>query len=558
MHADRLILWLARRQWRTLLGGAAFGVPWMLSIALVPAAIGQALDEGIVPRDRNALLWWSAAILGLGLVSAVTTDLRHWFAVQNWLAAAFRSGYATDAAIRRAGPALTRTLPTGEVVQVFASDFVKMGHLFDVFARFCGAIASFVVVAIILLRGSTLLGVVVLVGGPLTLAALALLVRPLQRRQSAQRAEAGRLTTLGSDTVGGLRVLRGIGGEETFLARYAAQSQAVRQAGNRLAPVQASLDVSQLLLPSLFVLVVTVIGARLAAAGEITAGQLVAYYGYTAFLTLPLRTTVEFFDRLIATRVASRRVVAVLEVQADHGSSSVPADRAPSLPGNVRVTDPASGVEIEPGQLTALVSARPEDTAAIAARLGRTSPGLGGVTWGTLSLDEVPIGAVREAVVVSESTPHLYSGPVRRELLAGVQRSDEAIAEALQVASAQDALDAVEGGLRGELEERGRALSGGQRQRLALTRALLRDPEVLILVEPTSAVDAHTEARIASRLTEHRRGRTTVLATASPLLLDQADEVLLIEDGQMRDRGRHHDLARRSAAYRSIVLRGED
>ena len=149
--ADRLILWLARRQWRTLLGGVLFGVPWMLSIALVPAAIGKAIDEGLVAGDARALVVWSAAIMGLGLVSAVTTNGRHWFSVRNWLLASFRTAVVTERAVRRAGPALTREMPAGEVVTSFATDFWRMGNVFDVTARFAGAIVSFVVVSAILL-----------------------------------------------------------------------------------------------------------------------------------------------------------------------------------------------------------------------------------------------------------------------------------------------------------------------------------------------------------------------------------------------------------------------
>ncbi len=585
-HADRLILWLARRQWRTLLAGVLVGGPWMLSIALVPAAIGRGVDEGIVGRDLGALLRWALVILGLGLTSAVTTDLRHWFAVRNWLTASYRSGIVADRAVRRTGPALTRQVPAGEVITVFATDFARMGSVFDVTARVAGAVLSFTVVAVILLRGSLLLGLIMLIGGPLLLASLSLVIRPLHRRQGAQRAETGRLTSLGADTVAGLRVLRGIGGEDTFLARYAAQSQRVRAAGNHLSGVQATLDAAQVLLPGLFVLVVTGVGAHLAVAGTITAGQLVAFYGYTAFLTMPLRTATEFVDKLIQTRVASRRIVRVLATEPDHEDrpgtapgaqpgdgtgqpahgTGQPADGA-GRPGGDLV-DPASGLVVRPGRLTALVSARPEDSAQVAARLGRAVPGRHGVTFGGVPLDDLPISQVRRSIVVSESEPHLFSGPVRRELLApdGADgrrpaegaHDDRRIAAALAVADADDVLDALDGGLDGELEERGRSLSGGQRQRLSLARALLREADVLVLVEPTSAVDAHTEARIATRLAQHRRGRTTVLVTASPLLLDQADEVALVEDGRVVATGRHHDLLRGNAAYRQVVLRGEE
>jgi ABC-type multidrug transport system fused ATPase/permease subunit len=561
LDADRLILWLARHQWRTLLGGVLFGVPWMLSIALVPAAIGKAVDDGLVARDPRALVTWAAAIMGLGLVSAVTTNGRHWFAVRNWLISSFRTAVVTEGAVRGAGPAVTRQMPAGEVVTSFASDFWRMGEVFDVTARLAGAIVSFIVVSAILLRGSVLLGVIMLVGGPLLLASLALVVRPLHRRQQAQREEAGQLTALGADTVAGLRVLRGIGGEDTFLARYAAQSERVRLAGVRLSPVQATLDAAQVLLPGIFVVVVTGIGAHLAVGGEITPGQLVAFYGYTAFLTMPLRTATEFVDKLTRTRVAARRIVKILAIEPDHA----PAGRTsgdllvdggtPVVDVSADLVDPASGVVVVPGQFTALVSADPEDTAQIAQRLGRLLPGRHGVRWGEVDLDDLPIDRVRSLVVVSGADPHLFSGPVR-DALGG---ADDAAREvAVHVASASDAIDSLDGGLDGELEERGRALSGGQRQRLALARAVLRDPEVLVLVEPTSAVDAHTEARIAQRLAAHRAGRTTVVVTASPLLLDTADAVLFVRDGTVTATGRHRDLLRTHPAYRDVVLRGED
>ncbi len=553
VDADRLLLWLGRRQWRTIVGGILFGVPWMLSIALVPAAIGQAID-GLVAHDPQALLVWSAAIMGLGLLSAITSNGRHWFAVRGWLISSFRTALLTERAVRRAGPALTRRMPAGEVVTSFASDFWRLGNAFDITARMAGAIVAFVVVSVILLNGSVLLGVIMLVGGPVLLASLTLVMRPLQKRQVAQRQEAGLLTSLGADTVAGLRVLRGIGGEDTFLARYAAQSGRVRAAGVQLSGIQATLDAAQVLLPGIFVVVVTGVGAHLAVAGEITPGQLVAFYGYTAFLTMPLRTATEFVDKMTRARVAAKRVVLILGVEPDHATTDTGATiNGYVVDGGAEIVDPVTGVVIEPGRLTALVSARPEETSEVAHRLGRTRPGRHGVRWGAVPLDDLPVDAVRARVVVSEADPHLFSGPVR-EALGGA--SDEERHAAVWVTSATDALDALERGMDGELEERGRALSGGQRQRVALARALLREPEVLVLIEPTSAVDAHTEARIAQRLVAHRAGRTTVLVTASPLLLDRADTVVLVDAGRVVATGRHHDLLRSHPAYRDIVLRG--
>jgi ABC-type multidrug transport system fused ATPase/permease subunit len=179
-----------------------------------------------------------------------------------------------------------------------------------------------------------------------------------------------------------------------------------------------------------------------------------------------------------------------------------------------------------------------------------------GVTVGGIDLASVELDEVRAGILVSDTSPQVFAGTLRDAVDPLHRLSREQAERALHTAAAEDVFDALPGGWQGELEERGRGLSGGQRQRLVLMRALAADPEVLVLVEPTSAVDAHTEARIAERLGAHRAGRTTIVMTASPLLLHHADEVILLEDGVATTRGRHTDLLASSAAYRSVVVRG--
>jgi ABC-type multidrug transport system fused ATPase/permease subunit len=548
----RFMLWVGRQQWRTQVLGMLAGMAWMLAIALVPAAVGKGVDDGIVPGDLGGLVRWSLVLIGLGAVCAVTAAIRHYFAVYNWLFASYRGAQLTAQGAERAGPALTRTMPSGEVVAVFANDVMRLGGLYDVMGRFSGAVVSYAVVGAILLAASPALGWLVLLGGPVMLASLSLIVRPLQRRQARQREEAGKLTTLGADTVAGLRVLRGIGGEQTFLRRYEQQSARVRERGFQVAGIQAALDSAEVLIPGIFVVLVTWLGAREAVTGDITAGQLVAFYGYTAFLTMPLQTAIEVVDRGIRAQIAAGKMLRVMAVQPDHdasrpGSAAVPADDAD-------LVDPLSGTVVRGGLLTAIVSARPEESAAVADRLGRHGPGPHQTTWGGTRLDDLSIADVRRHIVVSEPDPRLFTG-VLREQLGG--DSDREVVAALTTASALDVLDAVPDGLDGTVEERGRSYSGGQRQRLALSRALLTEAPVLVLVEPTSAVDTHTEARIAVRLAAHRRGRTTVVTTVSPLLLGQADDVVLLEDGLVAATGTHRELLAHPA-YRHIVIRGEE
>ncbi|MDQ6716083.1 MAG: ABC transporter ATP-binding protein, partial [Actinomycetota bacterium] len=305
----RLLGWVGRTQWVSLLVAIAFGVIWMVSQALLPAAMGRAIDSGIVAKDPQALLRWCLVLFALGVVSAVAGVVRHRYAVGNWLRATFRAVQLVGWHSADVGEALPRRKPTGDVVAVVSSDAMRLGSLYDILARFVGAVVSFVVVAVILLNASRPLGLLVLIGVPVLVSSLTLIVRPLQRRQAEQREESGRLIGLGADTVAGLRVLRGIGGEQTYLARYAGQSQQVRRVGYRVSGVQAALDSSQVLLPGLFVLVVTWLGARFALEGQISVGQLVAFYGYSAFLVTPLSTATEFVDRFTRAQIGARKAI---------------------------------------------------------------------------------------------------------------------------------------------------------------------------------------------------------------------------------------------------------
>ena len=172
-------------------------------------------------------------------------------------------------------------------------------------------------------------------------------------------------------------------------------------------------------------------------------------------------------------------------------------------------------------------------------------------------LADIQEGEIRRAIYAQEKEPSILSGTIQ-SFFAVPSSGRIGINEALSAASAEDILDSLEGdGFDAEIVERGRTLSGGQRQRLALARTLFVDPPVMVLDDPTSAVDAHTEARIAERIRKIRPIRTTVVFTNSPLLLDQCDRVVLISDGKVFAEGIHLQLLSSHANYRSLVVRGE-
>lgn len=557
----RYLLWVARGQVAVIVLAAGYGVVWMVAQALMPWAIGHGID-GVASADTASAVRWAAIVAGLGLTQALFGTVRHRAAVANWLYAAFRTVQLVSRHTAKTGPAVSRTMPTGEVVATASSDAHHIGHVFETAPRFAGALASYVVVSVIVLSTSVPLGLIVLIGVPVLVAAVTPLIRPLQVRQRQQRDALGKLTALGADTVVGLRVLRGIGGERVFLGRYTERSEKVRTAGNRLATTHSFLDAVLVLLPGIFLVLLTWVGARLVLSGTIQPGALVALYGFAFFLVIPVRTAGEMAFVLARAIVAGRRVLNVLSVERDvqdppstaASATGGPPDTGPKAS---HVTDTVTGLRVEPGSLTMLVADDASFTASVADRLGRLVSE-SGVTLNGVPLDQLPLAEVRRRIAVSDPEPTLFTGTLRDGLDPSGQHDDDALAAAMSVASGDDILETLRDGFDSVVEERGRSLSGGQRQRVALARVLLTDPEVLVLVEPTSAVDAHTEAAIATRLRDARVGRTTVVVTASPLMLGQADTVVWFADGEVAAIGTHAELLTNVADYRRTVTREEE
>jgi len=539
------LLRVVRLQGGTVALGATYGVVWMAAQALAPFVLGRAVDQGLAAGDGGALLRWALVLVGLGLVQAATSVLRHRCAVSNYLQATYRTTQWAAACATRLGAGLPRQSSPADVANAGATDAVTVGRVLDTTARGSGAVVALVLVAVLLLAGDRTLGLVVLLGVPLFLLGLGPLLRPLHGRQARQRGALGDLTGLGADTVGGLRVLRGIGGERAFVTRYRAESQRVRSAGVQVARTQSVLDAAQVLLPGLLVVLVTWVAARSAVAGRSSPGELVAAYGYAAFLATPLRTLTEVVDKTTRGHVAAQRLVALLALRP---LLAEPAVAAPAPPPGSALVDAASGLVVAPGLLTAVVSAVPEQASALADRLGRYVDA--DVRWGGVPLAALPLADVRRRVLVVDPAPVLFGGSLRAELGGGDVHA------AVEAACVQDVVDALPDGLETELGERARSLSGGQRQRVALARALAARVEVLVLDEPTSAVDAHTEARIAVRLRALRAGCTTVVCTTSPLLLDAADRVALLSGGRVVASGTHRELLA-EPAYRAVVARGD-
>ncbi|HEY0643560.1 MAG TPA: ABC transporter ATP-binding protein, partial [Nocardioides sp.] len=433
---NRFLWWMARQQWQTMLGGMLFGIVWGGALAVMPAVLGRAIDRGVAAKDTSQLVMWTGVMLVVGLVQAVSGIMRHRFAVTNWLTAAYRTVQLVTRQTVRLGGTLPRKVSTGEVVAIGTSDLSHLGGLMDITARFTGAVVSFLVVAVLLLRTSVTLGLVVLVGVPLLVLAIGPLLTPLQARSAHQRQLMGSLANTASDIVGGLRVLRGIGGEQVFLERYRRESQGARGAGVQVARIQSVLDALQVLLPGIFVVLVVWLGARTAVAGGISPGELVAFYGYAAFLLMPLRTATEFANKSIRAHVSARRICAVLALQPDVHDPTTPLEPPPV--GSV-LADARTGLRVEPGRMLAIVSDRPDDSALLADRLGLCAATADDdVTLGGVPLTALQREEVRRRIVVSDTGSQLFSGP----LGAGLDvRGHGGLEAAMHAASAEDVLD---------------------------------------------------------------------------------------------------------------------
>ncbi|MGW7244522.1 ABC transporter transmembrane domain-containing protein [Streptomyces sp. NPDC054804] len=572
--------WLVHRQPGRSLAGALLGSAWLTLMAGTPYLMARAVDDGLVPGHLWVLAGWTAAIFVLGAVNAWISIMRHRTMTRVRMDAYFRTIKVVVGHAVRLGAALPRRTGAGEVVTIGVGDVHTIAQALTVVGPGVGAVVVYAVVAGLLVPISPLLTFVVLLGVPVVALLAGPLTRRLQGRETEYRERQGVLTARIGDLAGGLRVLNGLGGKGLFADAFRKDSQHLRVQGYRVGAVASWVQALGVGLPTVYLAVVTWIAARMAARGEITVGQLVSVYGYVAVLVGPVAFFLDMGYQLSRGVVAARRVVGLLHLapEPDEGTEQAPA-------GPTVLHDPESGVRVRPGRLTALVGADSTETTAVIDRLGRYTRS--NVTWGETRLDAVPLQEVRSRILVADNDAHFFADSLRNALRGAelyqmgghnaprrgagncainheppapaaapsVAPADARTTHALHAAAANDIVQALPNGLDSEISAQARNLSGGQRQRIRLARALLTDPEVLLAVEPTSALDAHTESLVAERLRTARAGRTTLLTTTSPLMLARADEVVFLVDGKVAATGTHEGLLEYEPGYRALVAR---
>jgi len=511
--------------------------------ALVPVAIGVTIDRAVATGSVPALLasLGATAVLFVVLSQAYRYGARHvvtgWFTETHLL--------RVEVAARVLDPhGLRDAPPTGELLSTATNDAEKAGRVIEAASLVVAGTTALVVSAVGLLTISVPLGIGVLVGTPLLVGLLQLLSPWLTRRTATQQADLARTAGAATDLVRGTRVLRGIRAEDAATERYRSTSATALASTLRAAGAVGTYRGATVLGSGLFLVAVAGVAGALALDGAMTVGQLVTVVGLAQFLAEPVGLLGFAGQKVAEARASAARVVAVLSAPPLHAPGAAP----PSGPGALVL--PRVGFHVEPGTVVGVVAPDPADAEALVALLGGRRP----AAPGELLLDGEDVAgldpaAVRSRVLVEPHAVVLFEGTLRSAVDPAGTAADEHLLTALADAGAPDLAD-----LELPVADRGRSLSGGQRQRVGLARALLRQPDVLVLHDPTTAVDAVTEEEIAAGLTRVRRGRSTVLVTSSPALLGRCDRVLVLRGGEVDAEGTHGQLSA-DAGYAAAVLR---
>lgn len=552
----RYLLWLTRTQWRRVAVGAALGICWTVGLAVPPFVLSRAVDDGFVGGDHSALVGWALVLLATGVLIAVLSIARHRTMTKIRMEASFRSVRATVWHTSRLGARLRSQVSAGEVVTVGIADVQTVAMALTVTGPGIGAIIGYIVVAVLLFTMSPVLAVIILVGVPLLAVVAGPFLRRIERTGGEYRVQQGQLTTRLVDLLAGLGVLNGLGGKARVAERYEQQSQRLVGLGYRVAGPASWVGALATGLPALFLAAVVWLSARLAASGAISIGDLVAVYGYVAVLVVPVAQFIEGAGDIARARVAGQRIVDLLNLPADRDGDR---DQVPLPAGSGPLVDPLSHVIVRRGRLTALVAERSADARTVLERLGRINADTAAdPTWAGVPISAVEHDEFRSRLLVADNDAAVFAGTVRDVVAGRLEPEDERIRAALRTAVAEDVVDALPGGLDARIAAGGSDLSGGQRQRIRLARAVYSAPDVLLAFDPTSAVDANTEAVMISRLRAARHNRTTVITTSSPLVLDGVDEVIFLVDGSASAQGIHADLVRSDPSYRDLVSRAQD
>lgn len=542
---------------------------------MVPVAIGIIVARAVETGDVTAML---LSLVGLAALFVVLS-FAYRIGARIIVVAIEREAHLLRVEVARTvldPRGIDTELSAGELLTVGTSDAENTSWILDVVARSASATTALVVTAVALLVVDVPLGLAVVIGTPLLLLVLQWCAPVLTRAATASQTEIARVSGLATDLVGGVRPLRGIGGEGAAARRYAEASRRALDATLRLARGNSAYLGLSATVGSLLAAGVAGGAGYLALTGRLTLGELVTVVGLAQFLVEPLSSLSRLPGVTAVVRGSADRVATVLgapplvegavpDLDPDAGDGSAtdarPSVRAPRLDLHAVAHGSLRGIDLDvaPGETVGVVAYRPADAESLVAVLSGQvplDPSAGRVGVGGTDVRELPLTEVRRTVLVEPHAADLFAGTVRTNIV--TRAADDARLDAAVAASAvTDLIDLHEAGLDHPVTDRGASLSGGQRQRVALARALAADPPLLVLHDPTTAVDSVTEHAIADGIRTLRTGpdRATVVVSTSPALLAVTDRVVVIVDGRVVARGTHRSLSTTDPTYRERVLR---
>ncbi|MFE4858727.1 ABC transporter ATP-binding protein [Streptomyces sp. NPDC056670] len=449
-------------------------------------------------------------------------------------------------------------LKSGEVLTIATEDADQTADIVEVVPILISSMISVLIAAVALGMASLRLGVLVIVGTVAILSVLSVMSKRIGTSTKEQQARVARAGAKVADLITGLRPLHGFGGNHAAFRSYRKVSTEAKEQSITVARVNGVYAGTALGLNAILAVSVTLTAGWLAFDGQVGIGQLVMAVGLAQFIMEPLRQFSDMPKYVMMARASAERMALVL-------SAPPVAD-----PGSERV-DPGGDLEIDcvrygslrglkfhvpAGEFTAIAAYEPRAAAEIASILAvRVPPDAyeGVVRVGGRQIAGLSVDSVREHILVNPYDGEIFAGTLRSNIdPSGTSRM---LPEAVEASLLTDVVALHRQGLDYEVRDRGSNLSGGQRQRLSLARALAADTDVLVLRDPTTAVDAVTEQLVARNLAELRRGRTTVVITSSPALLDAADRVLVVDDGVVTAEGTHRKLLATDEAYSAAVTR---
>ncbi|MCP3800135.1 ABC transporter ATP-binding protein/permease [Allokutzneria sp. A3M-2-11 16] len=547
----------------------------MMAGLVVPLVTQKIIDGPVRTGDVTTLVWLVLAVLGLGIVEAALLFARRQLSAP--------PNNKAEAGMRAALYAHLQRLPLG------FHDSWQSGQLLSRGVDDVATIRRFMTFTLIYLVINTTtifvgLGIMFtlapVLGLVVTVCMLPVLVSTYfyetRYRVVARRAQdqAGDLATTVEESVLGIRVLKAFGRGKHLRGHYLRQAADLRETGLRKISVLAVLWATIIVLPGLAIAAQLAAGAHGIANGTITLGTLVAAITLTTFLTWPVESLGWFLAELNSAAAACERFGEVADTEPIVTDPAEPKPLPDPLRGELRFegvrmrypaaeTDVLSTVDLtlHPGETVALVGA----TGCGKTTLTALVPRFYDVSAGRITLDgtdirELSLHDLRGRIAVAFEEAVLFSATVRENVAMGTHRptTEDEVREALRVANAEDFVDALPQGLDTPIGEQGLSLSGGQRQRLALARAVISRPAVLVLDDPLSALDVHTEAEVEQALRSVLRGVTALVVAHRPSTVQLADRVAVLHEGRIVATGTHRELLASSTVYRTLLSTMDD